>query len=92
MTDQAAVNTDLPLQAWAGLVDALPDATWIVDGCSRRVVADNAAARGLLGVGGASLVGASADALLATPEDLANRSDSHTGVALRPVLERRPGQ
>ncbi len=28
----------------------------------------------------------------ATPEDLANRSDSHTGVALRPVLERRPGQ
>jgi len=28
----------------------------------------------------------------ATPEDLANRSDSHTGVALRPVLGRRPGQ
>jgi excinuclease ABC subunit A len=28
----------------------------------------------------------------ATPEDLANRSDSHTGVALGPVLGRRPGQ
>ena len=38
-----------PLGAWAVLIDGLPDATWIVDAHSRRVVADNAAARTLLG-------------------------------------------
>ena len=58
------------LQAWATLVDSLPDATWIVDAQSRRVVADNVAARRLLGADGASLVGRPADALLATPEDM----------------------
>ena len=73
MTGQAmpAAAEAQQLQAWAALVDALPDATWIVDARSRRVVADNAAARRLLGVGGASLVGTAADALIATPEDLA---------------------
>ena len=63
--DQARVR------AWSALVDSLPDATWIVDAHSRCVVADNAAARALLGRAGGSLVGQQAEALIATPEDLA---------------------
>jgi len=59
------------LRAWGALVDSLPDATWIVDARSRRVVADNAAARRLLGRPGGSLVGLQAESLIATPEDLA---------------------
>jgi diguanylate cyclase (GGDEF)-like protein len=59
------------LQAWSALVDGLPDATWIVDAPSRRVVADNAAARKLLGLPGGSLLGLQAEALIATPEDMA---------------------
>jgi diguanylate cyclase (GGDEF)-like protein len=78
----AAASHDLAearLQAWAALVDGLPDATWIVDAASRRVVADNAAARRLLGAGGASLVGRPADTLIATPEDLAFWDEAAAG-------------
>ena len=68
-----------PLGAWAVLIDGLPDATWIVDAHSRRVVADNAAARTLLGRRGASLVGLRVDTLIATPEDLAFWDEAHAG-------------
>jgi diguanylate cyclase (GGDEF)-like protein len=74
MTDAAAASagTDQALlQAWGALVDGLPDATWIVEAHSRRVVADNAAARRLLGLPGGSLLGLQAEALIATPEDMA---------------------
>ena len=68
------------LLAWAALVDGLPDATWIVDARSRRVVADNAAARRLLGLPGGSLVGLQAETLIATPEDLAFWDEAAAGV------------
>jgi diguanylate cyclase (GGDEF)-like protein len=68
------------LRAWGALVDSLPDATWIVDARSRRVVADNAAARRLLGRAGGSLVGLQAEALIATPEDLAYWDEAAQGL------------
>ncbi len=74
MSDSAAarVADDAALvQAWGALVDSLPDAAWIVEAHSRRVVADNAAARQLLGRPGGSLVGEQAETLIATPEDMA---------------------
>jgi diguanylate cyclase (GGDEF)-like protein/PAS domain S-box-containing protein len=67
------------LQAWGALIDSLPDATWIVDGLSRRVVADNAAARKLLGLSGGSLLGWQAEALIATPEDMAFWDEAAAG-------------
>jgi diguanylate cyclase (GGDEF)-like protein/PAS domain S-box-containing protein len=67
------------LQAWAALLDSLPDATWIVDAHSRRVVADNAAARRLLGLPGGSLLGLQAETLIATPEDLAYWDEAAAG-------------
>ncbi|MGL6112861.1 MAG: putative bifunctional diguanylate cyclase/phosphodiesterase, partial [Rubrivivax sp.] len=74
MIEAAAPPTDADkalMSAWGALVDSLPDATWIVDAHSRRVLADNAAARALLGRPGGSLVGEQAEDLIATPEDLA---------------------
>ena len=74
MTDQAAVPAGgyaAALSAWRELVASLPDATWIVEARTRRVVADNAAARKLLGLPGGSLVGQAAESLIATPEDMA---------------------
>ena len=68
------------LRAWGALVDSLPDATWIVDAHSRRVVADNAAARKLLGLPGGSLLGLQAETLIATPEDLAYWDEAAVGV------------
>ena len=68
-----------PLSAWGTLVDGLPDATWIVDARSRRVVADNAAARRLLGRCDDSLVGLQAETLIATPEDMAFWDEAAAG-------------
>ncbi len=67
--------------AWSALVDSLPDATWLVDASTRRVVADNAAARELLGRGQRSLVGEPADTLIATPEDMAYWDEAAHGGA-----------
>jgi len=77
MTLRAAVPVQLPvaedaaLRAWRTLIAGLPDATWIVEARTRCVVADNAAARKLLGLPGGSLLGQPAEALIATPEDMA---------------------
>jgi diguanylate cyclase (GGDEF)-like protein len=82
VTDAAALPAgDDPalLLAWGALVDSLPDATWIVDARSRRVVADNAAARKLLGRTGGSLLGLQAEALIATPEDMAYWDEAAAG-------------
>jgi diguanylate cyclase (GGDEF)-like protein len=60
---------DLQAQAFGPLVDALPDATWVVAAGSLTVVVANRAAERLLGRG--DLVGARADELVFLPEDLA---------------------
>ena len=52
------------------LLEAMPHAAWVVTLADRRVVAVNAAAEGLFGSAGCSLVGASALSLCASPEDL----------------------
>jgi len=67
------------LRAWTVLAEGLPDATWIVDAHSGRVVADNSAARRLLGRSGGSLVGLQAQALIATPEDMAFWDEAAAG-------------
>ncbi len=56
---------------WAALVEGLPDATWVVDGTSLRVVACNSAAVQLLALPLSELLGQRADALIGSPEDLA---------------------
>ena len=58
-------------QAWAAMVESLPQATWVVELASRTVVAANRHAATLLGRPRAALLGERADQLLATPEDLA---------------------
>ena len=68
-------DTALRLQHWRAMLAALPDAAWIVDITSRRVVLANEAAARLLSRPLASLVGAPADSLLATPEDMAYWDD-----------------
>ena len=56
--------------AWSALIDALPQAVWLVDAVSLRVVAANAPAAKLLGCEASQLVGNAALTLAATPEDL----------------------
>ena len=68
------------VRAWSALVDSLPDATWIVDARSRCVVADNAAARALLGRPD-GLVGQPAESLIATPEDMVFWDEAAAGGA-----------
>ena len=67
---QAGVRSDVPA-AWAALLDGLPDAAWLVDLASLRVVAANAAAAALFARTVDGLVGESATALSSSPEDLA---------------------
>ena len=52
------------------LIDALPQAVWLVDAASLRVIAANGAAAALLGCERAALLGNAALTLAATPEDL----------------------
>ena len=60
------------LQAWAALLDGLPDAAWLVD--ARQPARGGRQRRGARAAGPAaarSLLGAAGRALIATPEDLA---------------------
>jgi PAS domain S-box-containing protein len=57
--------------AWAALLHALPDATWVVDVRSLTIVAANAAAGLLCGATAAELVGRPVLDFAATPEDQA---------------------
>jgi diguanylate cyclase (GGDEF)-like protein/PAS domain S-box-containing protein len=57
------------LSAESALLAALQDAVWLVDAATQRVVAINAAAEALLGMGGEQLLGESIEALVSTPED-----------------------
>jgi diguanylate cyclase (GGDEF)-like protein len=65
---------------WGALVGALPHPTWLVELTGRTVSAVNAAALALLGETADVVVGRSADAMIATPEDLAYWDDAARGV------------
>jgi diguanylate cyclase (GGDEF)-like protein/PAS domain S-box-containing protein len=65
-----------PVAAWQALVQSLPEATWVVDAGSLRVVAANPAAHTLLGR--TPLVGELAEQLLHTPEDQAYWDEAAT--------------
>ncbi len=69
--DAVRADSAVTSEPWAALVEGLPDATWIVDGTSLRVVACNRAALALLALPAAQLLGQRADALIGSPEDLA---------------------
>jgi diguanylate cyclase (GGDEF)-like protein len=60
-----------PASAWSLLLEGLPHAAWVVTLADGRVVAVNQAAAELFGRPGEALVGESAEALAASPEDLA---------------------
>jgi diguanylate cyclase (GGDEF)-like protein len=76
-----AAPPDPRLAAWQALLDGLPDATWIVDARSQRVVGCNPAACRLLAPAGEALAGAAAAELLGTPEDVAFWADAADGAA-----------
>ena len=59
------------LAGWRSLLDALGEPAWLVDACNLQVLAVNAEALGLLGLEQTAVLGQAADALIATPEDLA---------------------
>ena len=63
----------------AALIEALPDAVWLVDADTLRVRAANAAAAKLLGIDAHALCGRSVDELCATPEDLCFWSEVANG-------------
>lgn len=65
--------------AWHSLVDALPEAVWLVDESTLRLIAANAAAAALLGGERGALIGATAASLAATPEDLCYWDDAAHG-------------
>jgi diguanylate cyclase (GGDEF)-like protein len=69
--DEAGAAAAAVPQAWAALLDGLPEAAWLVELASLRVVAANAAAAALFGRPSASLVGEPAARLAGSPEDLA---------------------
>ena len=59
------------LAAWRALLDALGEPAWLVDAWALQVLAINAEALALLGLAAPAVLGQAADALIATPEDLA---------------------
>ncbi len=64
---------------WRALIDALPQAVWLVDGDTLRVTAANRAAATLLGCERDALLGNAALTLAATPEDLCFWQDAAEG-------------
>jgi diguanylate cyclase (GGDEF)-like protein len=64
-----ACDTEPPA-AWSRLIEALPDAVWLVDARALRIVAANRAAGTLLAVPAHTLLGKDVLELAATPEDL----------------------
>ena len=68
--DRAAPPRTPDLGAASALIEGLPEAVWIADARTLRVIAANAAAGRLLGVPTASLIGLPVAELSATPQDL----------------------
>ena len=77
----AAAAVAGPLALCSSLLEGLPHAAWVVDIASQRVVAANAVANRLLGGPLQSLLGAAAESLAASPEDLAWWQDAAAGEA-----------
>ncbi len=69
--------------AHAALIDALPEAVWLVDADTLRVRAANTAAGRLLGLPAYALHGRGISALCATPEDLCFWSEAALGASER---------
>ena len=67
----SSADDDAGVRAWSALLHGLPQAAWVVALATQRVVAANAAAGVLLGRPVAGLIGESAVALSASPEDMA---------------------
>ena len=76
-----APATAAPVLTCACLLEGLPHAAWVVELATRRVVAVNAAAVALLGRPQGELEGAAAEALAASPEDLAWWDEAASGQA-----------
>ncbi len=72
-----APATPAPSTAW---LDALLEAVWVVDAKTLRVVAANAAAEALFGVGHDAMLDRGVTSLVATPEDLAFWNEVHAGL------------
>ena len=64
---------------WAGLLDALQEAVWLVDAQDLTLLAANAAAEQLLGLPAAALQGQRIESLCVTPEDQLFWSDVAQG-------------
>lgn len=78
-TELDALHAAAP--GWEVLIDALPQPAWLVDVASQLVGPVNAAAEKLMGIPREHLCGRRADAVLATPEDMAYWEEVARGVA-----------
>jgi diguanylate cyclase (GGDEF)-like protein len=67
----SALPTADALAAWRRLIDALGEPAWLVCARQQVVLAINSEALALLGQAEAAVLGQAADALIATPEDMA---------------------
>jgi diguanylate cyclase (GGDEF)-like protein/PAS domain S-box-containing protein len=67
---QLPVEGPAALEAWASLVHRMPQAAWLVDGRTLRVLLANDQAHRMLAWPTGALVGTVADTLIETPEDL----------------------
>ena len=76
-------------RAGSRLLDALPDAAWLVDAGTLRVVAANAASQRLFGEPAALTVGRSVLDLCATPEDLCFWTEAGADGIVSDTLARR---
>ncbi|HRP27904.1 MAG TPA: EAL domain-containing protein [Burkholderiaceae bacterium] len=74
-------------EANAALIEALPEAVWLVDADTLRVRTANAAAARLLGVPAQALRGRSMSELCATPEDLCFWSEVAIGASERIISD-----
>ena len=54
---------------YAGLLEGLLEAVWLIDGQTRRILAINSAALQLQGLSTEQLVGQPVEAMVSTPED-----------------------
>ena len=80
--DPSAPDGPDALAAWRTLLDALGEPAWLVCAVDHVVLAINAEALSLLGQAEAAVLGRGADALIATPEDMAfwdEVRDGHAG-------------
>ncbi len=82
--DPGAARRD---EANAALIEALPEAVWLVDADTLRVRAANSAAARLLGMPAQALCGRSMSELCATPEDLCFWSEVAIGASERIVSD-----